>query len=228
IVLPNGTAWTFQYNTSDGSGDLMAITFPTGGTLSYTWAPEYNGIGDSGIDFCSFYQCIGDAVTSRTLNPNDGTASGTWTYQQAPATETDPSGNDTVYTFGNFTAQNESPYETTRVYYHGTGGARTAMKTVSTAYSYDYPFNAAGGAVYPLGNWAVCVLPTQVTTTLDSGQQSQVKYTYDAANFYYPKYGPSGSGGTLYYDGGSTPWTGTLGKVLTNQEFDYGAPGVLL
>lgn len=32
IVLPNGTAWTFQYN---GTGDLIEIDFPTGGSITY-------------------------------------------------------------------------------------------------------------------------------------------------------------------------------------------------
>jgi RHS repeat protein len=32
VVLPNGTAWTFQYS-NDGKGDLTQITLPTGGTI---------------------------------------------------------------------------------------------------------------------------------------------------------------------------------------------------
>jgi hypothetical protein len=41
LVLPNGTAWTFGWiqssNTNAVFFDLSQITFPTGGTLSYTW-----------------------------------------------------------------------------------------------------------------------------------------------------------------------------------------------
>src|SRR5579864_1691762 len=42
VVLPNGTTWTFAY-TTDGNADLAQVTFPTGGTLSYTWttAPPF-------------------------------------------------------------------------------------------------------------------------------------------------------------------------------------------
>lgn len=35
IVLPNHTAWTFEY---DSTGDLTEIVFPTGGSISYNWA----------------------------------------------------------------------------------------------------------------------------------------------------------------------------------------------
>ena len=35
IVLPNGTAWTFAYDTTGG---LSQITLPTGGTISHSWS----------------------------------------------------------------------------------------------------------------------------------------------------------------------------------------------
>ncbi len=35
VILPNGTMWSFSYNSH---GDLSNITFPTGGSISYQWA----------------------------------------------------------------------------------------------------------------------------------------------------------------------------------------------
>jgi hypothetical protein len=78
IVLPNGTAWTFLYDTT-GFGDLAEIILPTGGSISYTWAAE---------SFCnsilsqqaSTYTMATLAVASRTTNANDGTGLHKWTY----------------------------------------------------------------------------------------------------------------------------------------------------
>src|SRR6185437_12361925 len=44
VVQPDGTAWTFEYNSRDvgdpanvNYGDLTKVTFPTGGVISYAW-----------------------------------------------------------------------------------------------------------------------------------------------------------------------------------------------
>ena len=101
VVLPNKTTWTFQYAT-DGSGNLSQITLPTGGTISYTWInPTYPTSPE--------YVAFPAAVATRTLNPNDGTPSAEWQYhytrvlgQDFPVVTrvTDPTGVDTVHTFG--------------------------------------------------------------------------------------------------------------------------------
>ncbi len=69
VVLPNGTAWTFQYST-DGYGDLTQITFPTGGTISYVWTEGAT---------CTV-ALPPRWLASRTVNANDGTGNHTWTY----------------------------------------------------------------------------------------------------------------------------------------------------
>jgi hypothetical protein len=55
VILPNGRSWTFEYssrNTGDAQsinyGDLTKITFPTGGTLSYTYQLITFNSGQSG------------------------------------------------------------------------------------------------------------------------------------------------------------------------------------
>src|SRR5438046_3017504 len=37
LVLPNSTAWTFQYDNGNW-GNLTQVTRPTGATISYTWS----------------------------------------------------------------------------------------------------------------------------------------------------------------------------------------------
>jgi RHS repeat-associated protein len=225
IVLPNNTSWQFQYDTTGGTGNLLQITFPTGGTLSYGW-------NNNGPRLCdpNAVQCFGGTVQTRTLNPANGGASGTWTYAQgtsgghytttvtSPPDPADPNGNDTVHTFT--ALDTYSYYETEAQHYQGIpGSGGTLLKTVNTTYA-SY---AVGNAVSPLYGYALNVVPTQTTTTwAATGQESEVTYTYDdSGTFYYPYYETNGT-----YIGGS-PWTGTLGAELTKAEYDYGSPGPL-
>ena len=55
VVLPNGTAWTFDYSSRDPGdpqtvnyGDLTKITLPTGGTIAYSYANVNHGSVSSG------------------------------------------------------------------------------------------------------------------------------------------------------------------------------------
>jgi YD repeat-containing protein len=203
LVLPNGTAWTFQYS-NDFNGDLTQITFPTGGTISYVW-------GDG-------YSCAGGPVpprwlASRTVNANDGTGNHIWTYSGA-TTVTDPLGNNTVYTNTSFGTC--SSYTTAIQYYQGAVQPANLIKTVSTTYSSaTNPFGGSGGGP------GINVVPTQVTTTwATNGKTSQVTKTYD-------------SGFTFaLYPGSGNNYTGIYGKVIAQKEYDYGTtsgqPGPLL
>jgi hypothetical protein len=73
VVLPNSSTWTFLY-AADGSGNLSQITLPTGGSISYSWInPTYPGQPP--------YAAFPGAISTRTLNPNDGTPPAVWRYQ---------------------------------------------------------------------------------------------------------------------------------------------------
>lgn len=233
LVLPDGTAWTFQYDLTYGTGVLQQITYPTGGSLSYTWtdfgeSPAYNA--------CSwqYYNCLGSIVSTRTLNANDGSPSGTWSYNynylngSSPVTVTDAAGNDTDHFFGDYSEGNGlSTYEYSTSYYQGTGGSRSLLKTVNTTYSSQNPF-VDPNAVYPLENYGLCVVPSQITTTWADGEESEVQYSYDSASFYYPVYGYPSPGDD--YAGSATPWSCTLGKQTQRLDYDYGSgsPGAYL
>ena len=200
IVLPNGTAWMFQYST-DGYGDLTQITLPTGGTISYTWI---EGSSCSGLE-------IGPRqVASRTVNANDGTGNHTWTYTyNGSTTVIDPLGNKTVYT--NTALSLCSSYTTSIQYYQGTS---TLLKTVSTQYS-----RTAGPYAPSLGQNYINIVPNQITTTWPNGKVSQVTKTYDSGfTFTSPRYNDS------------TQYTGLYGKVTIEKDYDYGnnGPGSLL
>jgi RHS repeat-associated protein len=208
VVLPNGTAWTFQYS-NDGAGDLTQITFPTGGTISYVW---------EGLDSCTGMLIPPRWLASRTVNANDGTGSHKWTYtygsnsnHQPTTTVADPLGNNTVYT--NSFLSWCSAYTTQVQYYQGSS---SLLKTVSTTFSSSAsPFNTS------LTASKINIVPTQITTEWANGKTSQVTKTYDTG-FTFPSPRP---------DGPST-YTGIYGKVTAQKEYDYGTtsgvPGPLL
>lgn len=87
ISLPDGTSYSFQYDTS---GRLHSVTLPTGGTITYTYSGGNNGI-----------TCTdGSAATLTRATPD-----GTWTYAHSEVgtswttAVTDPQNNVTNYNF---------------------------------------------------------------------------------------------------------------------------------
>lgn len=135
ITTPTETI-TFTYETTPGdthtphyvTGRLATITYPSGGTVTYSYAGSNNGV------FCG----NGVAPTlTKTVNDNKGNVS-VWkyintntntplSYNPFTITTTDPSNNQTVYSFNGFEHQVEAKY------YQGTATG-TPLKTIFTCY----------------------------------------------------------------------------------------------
>ncbi len=207
IVLPNNTSWTFAYNDSSGTyngnptsyGSLTQITFPTGGTISYTYI-SYGNVTDLNSRW----------VSSRTVNANDGTGPHTWNYaygytgsgQQtyAQTIVTDPLGNDTAHTFG----LGVGTYETLTQYYQGSHTSGTLLKTVATNYEYFSNLNSSTPDL-------TGVVPIQDTTTWAADNEvSQTNNSYDLGFTYVAWTTGLGQGTSLY------------GKVTSETDYDYG------
>jgi RHS repeat-associated protein len=203
VILPNGTMWSFNYNSY---GDLTFIGFPTGGSISYIWSTiQLTGGAKSRI------------ITSRTVNANDGTGAHTWNYAWTPASTsnpitlilTDPAGNDSVH------VSTATGYETEARYYQGSSSISShLLKTVDTSYqTVNNPFQEYTGPS------ASPSFPTSVTTTWPNGKVSTVQTTYDTPTNY-----------TFYdyqcLDCATQPRisTSTLinGQVISQSLFDYG------
>ncbi len=214
LVLPNSTAWTFAY---DSFGELIKITLPTGGSISYAWTyTSGNCVGAPYVDPISGVNTgllpYRRAVTQRTVN--DGTGAHTWNYVLSSTQiggslqtiATDPLGNDTVHS-QTALGSTCSLYETETDQYVGSHTSGTELQTTATNYS----FSSNSLISYEYGNVALNVVPTTITTTDwvpgTSGEKSQVTKTYD-----------SGISGILY------------GDVLTESHSDFGngSPGNVL
>src|SRR5215813_10520083 len=235
VVLPDGTAWTFQYDganpidtTSIGYGDLLKIGFPTGGSISYTYATEiaYNGFHSTGLETSQ-----SRSVVSRSVDANDGSGSQTWTYNwgnplvatattyTVENTVTDPLGNDTVHVISGLFG-GPSLYETQTRSYQGSKSSGTLLKTVNTDYSYSSnPFDNLGVTSNP--PTAINVVPIRVTAIWPSGQTSKEETDHDSAFTFrdptwgLPIYPPEARTSATY--------SGTLGTIAARREYDYGS-----
>jgi RHS repeat-associated protein len=244
VVFPDQTFWAFQYDAADPNntstlafGDLLKVTFPTGGSISYTWARSNLGCG-SGVD---------RAVQTRTVNANDGTTPQPWKYvgNNGLMVVTDPMGNETVHTITPLAqamlgGQSCSLYETQTQYYQGSHTGGTLLKTVNTDYQYTInPYD--GGVIGSNGGQSNAqtvtnVFPIRVTTTLANGLVSKVETDYDAALNYHgavdgitynvnlcPSSGGGGAGNTKTNPPSGNPPTGVpcWGDQQTNGVTNY-------
>ncbi len=242
VVFPDQTYWAFQYDAADpnntasyGFGDLLKVSLPIGGSLSYTWG----GGGYCGSGYSR-------TVLTRTVDANDGAGPHTWTYNGGVVT--DPLGNDTVHTITHL-GGTCSLYETQTQYYQGSHTGGTLLKTVNTDYQYTVnPYDGAviaSNGVQSLATSVTNVFPIRVTTTLSNGLVSKVETDYDTALAYHgpldgitsnqlecppPTDPPIGCFYGNQVTNGVTNYTGSYGKVMAKREYDWGhgAPGPLL
>lgn len=220
VILPSGTMWSFSYNNY---GDLTSVSFPTGGSITYSW---------STVNFCL---SLSRTLTSRTIDANDGTGQHTWNYNWSPSPPpsssngwapgpttlvlTDPAMNDSVHVSTPFGC---SYYETQAKYFQGSSSSGALQKEVDTAYnSFSNPLDEYQGTD------TGAAFPATITTTLSNGKVMQEQRGYDSATTYTTY-------DFLCFQCGDIPQAGTATRIngqVTNQSvFDYGngAPGAKL
>jgi hypothetical protein len=203
ITLPTGTI-SFTYEVTPGdthnphyvTGRLASITYPTGGSVSYTYS---GGNNNTGIN------CTTAVVPTLTKTVNDGNNHlSTWTYVNSDnvqgsytVTVTDPASNVTVYTFSD-PHTSSTGYQTEAQYYQGPATG-TPLKTVITCYGNQNSTQAAC-----LASGVYGPIPTQVYTYLGTSAPSLVSTTYDTygnitqvANYDYGAAYPPSSSTTL-------------------------------
>jgi RHS repeat-associated protein len=213
VVLPNNTAWTFQY-TTDGNADLSSIAFPTGGKLTYTWLPTGNYPDDCAIHTVTNSRLI----ASRTLTANNSDSpSSTWNYSSVSGSQvvTDPLANDTVHTFTSLNGGVCPVYETTTKFYQGSQTSGTLLKTVSTVFkplgtNINYPN-------YYFGQ------PGTITSVWANGTTNQTQFSYDSAVIFQLPYFYIAGGGL---GGLNNTSPSSYGLPQMKFEYDYGTGGI--
>lgn len=83
VVRPDGLSWKFDYRSSSpGTGSMSKVTYPSGGTIDYSYDHVYFRVGILNAQPST-------VVKTKVANPGAGLTSptGTWTYSYSPATE---------------------------------------------------------------------------------------------------------------------------------------------
>ena len=173
VVLPDSTKWIFTY---DNYGDVLNVSFPTGGSLAYSYTV---GPTNATTD-----ESFSTWVASRTVDANDGTGGHQWSYNfqatsgflysaSGVATITSPDGNDVVHTIGPGSNAGCPGYVYQTQYYQGHVGG-PVLKTAQTLYNCSVGIpNSDVAAV------SINAAPTQVTTIFPGGQTSKAVNAYD-------------------------------------------------
>jgi hypothetical protein len=172
ISLPDGTLYGVVYEATWGTypsnfvtGRIHSLTLPSGATVTYTYTGGTNGIN-----------CLDGSPAILTKTTPDGP----WKYNRSysPTTKlwttivTDPSLNDTAYTFDSAPTGtgNLIPYttlETQRVIYQGSHTSGSALETIVTCYN---------------GNFANCATTNNLGPYYPYPITRTDKYTYLAGN----------------------------------------------
>jgi len=200
IGLPDGSSYQFTYdsvppigNLPGYYGELKSVTLPTGGTISYTYTNYFDS-----------FQNVNRWLNTRV---KDG---GTTTYTpslisfcssgagcQEKVVVTTPVGDDTAYTFnldGSGIAQGHS-WNTNIAAYQGSASGGTALRSTSSAYSYQTVYAPAAYASYP-NSANVPVSLTQTNMLNDVGLTSKTVSALD-----YPWGNPTSVQFWDYYSG---------------------------
>jgi len=176
VKLPNGTSYTFTYDsgtTAGHYGELTGITLPTGGQISYGYT-----------SFLDSYGNINRWVSSRTSGGNlwqytpavVSTCSSGQTGCQEKVTVLKPSGDNIVYFF----ALNNGSWRSSAVFYTGAVSGSNSVKTVSSSWDFNNPCtlqNCTGsGNIQKLSETTYVLTPggTLLTRTTE--------YTFDSIN----------------------------------------------
>jgi RHS repeat-associated protein len=202
LLLPGSNpSLSYQFLWFNNSSNLQQITFPTGGSIAYTYFPPSCEGGPPGNRSCRLN------VQTRTISA--GGSSSTWTY--TANTVTDPNGNDEVHIYGpvcvnSVCAATSSESEIQFWSGSSTNGSGTLLKKIHTDYLGE-PNAPPASPVPVLGN----IRPIRKTTTLDNGMVSKSETDYETF---------ANAAGTIF----------TRLNPTEIREFDYGsgAPGPLL
>jgi RHS repeat-associated protein len=206
LALPNNSgAYSFTW-ANNTAAELRQIDLPTGGHVSYTYDATGNSSGSlsPGGEHATY---VRNSVATRTVS--DGQNTGTWNYNTANGTITDPLGNKEVHTYlrgvngCGFTGYFPNSYEKSIQLYDPAG---TLVHTVQNDWVFDnYPGTEA------VFDPCVPVNPRVIrkTTTLQNNLVSKSETDYETVS-------------ASFLNANTTYPTGWLNPTAI-REYDYGA-----
>jgi YD repeat-containing protein len=205
LALPDGSTYTFNYETGTASGyygELTSMTLPTGGTVNF----GYQNFIDSYQNENRWLNTYSGGNGSYTLTPKVVTqcSGSTAVGCQEQMTVTDGNSNQVVYLF----TLNNGAWNSQTDYYNYTNGSLSHILSTATNYNFQNscPVSVCGGGA----QW---ITASSSTTTLsDTSQTTTSKYVYN-----HPQYGKPDKVQLWDY---STP-TNCAGGTTPTKETDY-------
>ena len=161
IVYPNGTQYSFTYETTPGNpgyttGRVSKVTLPDGGYLEYTYGGSNDGMSCSPVGVDNLTRVVNDGTNSNTsqysVSPSGSNSVTTETYPLMPY---DSAANQTVYTFNSYNQ------EISRQIYQGSASAGTLLRTINTTWASNY------------------TPASKITVLEDNSTQSEIETMYD-------------------------------------------------
>ncbi len=173
IALPDGTSYTFSYDsgtTAGHYGALTGITLPTGGQINYGYTTYQDSFGNRNRWVSS--RTSGGGTWSYTASVITTCASGTVNCQQK-VTVTKPSGDNVVYTF----TLNNGAWRSQVQSYSGAVAGANLLATTATTWDTTNPCVLANctGASYIRKTTQTTTLPVPGGTSITS----ETQLTYD-------------------------------------------------
>ncbi len=157
LVLPNGLSYTFSYEQPSGyasnytTGRMASMTVPTGATYEYAYSGANGGINCADGTYTALTRTIvSDGTTNTWTFARSGSGSNWTTNITYPVMPYDSGSNADRYAFSGTHETSHSNYQ----------GSSTLLQTVTTSWDSTSTF------------------PTQITTTLPSGQHSDTVLTW--------------------------------------------------
>jgi RHS repeat-associated protein len=173
ITLPDGSIYSFTYDTGTTAGNygmLTSMTLPTGATINYTYT-----------NFTDAYGNVGRRIASRSVGSNNwsytpaviSTCTSTSVGCQQSMTVTQPSGDHSVYTF----TLDNGAWPVQMVSYDGSSS--TVLATHTTNWDFTHACTVPTTCI---GHQYITKLSDTTTLPMPSGSLNRTtQYTYDTS-----------------------------------------------
>jgi len=207
LILPDGSSYTFNYDSGTSSGhygELTSMILPTGGTVTFNYQNYLDSYQNENRWVNSYSGGNGSYTFAPQVMPTSS-CSGTVQGCEQMTVE-DGNSNKVVYLFG----LNNGAWDTQTDYYNNVNGSLSHVMSTTTAFNYQ---NSCPQSVCGAGadEW---ITASCVTTTLsDTGQTTQTQYVYSS-----PQYGKPNAVKVWDY---SNPNPECQGSNTPSKETDY-------
>lgn len=207
LGLPDGTSYTFLYDTDQGLGtygEVTEVDLPTGGAVHFTWQNYLDSYKNQNRWVSTYTGGNGSYTLVPQVISNCSTSSSVGCQEKMKVTDGNSNEVDYLFTLNNGAWNSQTDY------YNYNSTSKSLVHVMSTATNFNTQ-TSCPKSICPGGQqW---ITASSTTTTLsDTGQSTQTQYVYN-----HPQYGKPDKVKAWDY---ATP-TGCAGGSTPTKETDY-------